>query len=121
MRFREMAALASSHLMNFISASRPQLMFLAISKILAQSGHVFARDSISGTVHRRTFQGKSTEAVDDVRPATASGPLVISLRKGIDLQTLHRDMIVDAMREVCGNSLIIQLSASWSSALQQRD
>ena len=75
----------------------------------AQSGHVLARETTSAIVHRRSFQARSSQATDGARPAalnmkSSSTPAaadsgVISLRKGIELQTLQSDMIDNATCE----------------------
>ena len=114
MGFRGMAALASSHVNSLgVSHSLPMhhSCSLILNKMLAQSRQVLARDTSSGTVHRRWSQGRWSENLGDVRPtklnlkpssSTASLPLLINLRNGIDLHTLHRDITADAMCVVCG-------------------
>jgi hypothetical protein len=117
MRFRDMDVLASSHVMDV--ASLIHLASLTNSKITSQSRHVLARETNSETVHRRSFQGRWSENIGDVRPtelnlkplfAIASlSPSMIS-RNGMTLQTLHRGMAADAMCVVWGVLLTVQPS-----------
>jgi hypothetical protein len=79
---------------------------------MAQIRQDSARDAMSETVLRRWFQGiLYNKRGGDVRPtalnlnppfATASPSPARSLRNGMDLQTIHRDIVTDIMRVFYG-------------------
>lgn len=118
MRLRGIAFLTPSHPTCFSASIRYHSLFLIYSKILSQSRHIFARDTNSETVHRRSFQGRRSKNIGDVRPTELNlkpsiritpSSLSMSSRNEIDLQTLHRDMTADAMGVLYGVLLITQL------------
>jgi hypothetical protein len=63
-----MAVLASSHAMDSILLRLAHVASLMFSKTSSQNRHVLARETNSGTVHRRSFQGRWSEKLADVRP-----------------------------------------------------
>jgi hypothetical protein len=85
---------------------------------LAQSRHVSARDISSDTVHSRSFQERWSENIGDVRPTElnlkpsfmiAFSSRLMILRNGMDLHTIHKDMVTNVTRLVCGVLLTVQL------------
>jgi hypothetical protein len=129
MRFCEMDVLASSHVMgSTMLRGLSCLIHVAswmLSKTNSQSRHILARQTNSETVHRRSYQGRRSENIGDVRPielnlkpsfTIASLSRSMILRNGMDLKTLHRDIVANVMRSVYGDLLKVRPSQGGVSA-----